>query len=36
MLLSSEKFADQFSRIQQQFKELTQFEQLYAIVELTR
>ncbi|CAF3195656.1 unnamed protein product [Rotaria socialis] len=36
MPLSSEKFADQYSRIQQQFKELAQFEQLYTVVELTR
>ncbi|CAF1525951.1 unnamed protein product [Rotaria sp. Silwood1] len=36
MCLSSEKFSEQYSRIQQQFKEWTQFEQLSAIVELTR
>ncbi|CAF1158366.1 unnamed protein product [Rotaria sordida] len=36
MCTSSEKFSEQFSRIQQQFKEWTQFEQLCAIVELTR
>ncbi|CAF3134917.1 unnamed protein product [Rotaria sp. Silwood2] len=36
MCISSEKFSEQFSRIQQQFKEWTPFEQLCTIVELTR
>jgi flagellin-specific chaperone FliS len=35
MFTSSEKFSEQFHRVQQQFKELTPFEQLYANVELT-
>lgn len=36
MLTSSEKFPEQFNRVQQQMKEWTSFEQLYAIVELTQ
>lgn len=36
VLSSSEKFLEQFHRIQQQFKDWTSFEQLYATVEFTR
>lgn len=36
MTTSSENFTEQFLRIQQQFKDCTQFEQLYIVVELTR
>jgi len=36
MVTSSEKFPEQFNRVQQQLNEWTPFEQLYAIVELTR
>lgn len=35
MSSSSEKFSEQYSRIEQQLKSLTQFEQLYTIVEFT-
>jgi hypothetical protein len=35
MVTSSEKFPEQFNRVQQQLNEWTPFEQLYAIVELT-
>ena len=33
---SSEKFPEQFARVQQQFKEWSHLDQLYATVELTR
>lgn len=33
---SSEKFTEQFARVQQQFKEWSQLDQLYATMELTR
>ena len=36
MVTLSEKFHEQYNRIQQQFDEWTPFEQLYAIVELTK
>ncbi|UJR15208.1 hypothetical protein I4U23_002167 [Adineta vaga] len=36
MLTSSEKFPEEFTRVQQQFKEWPVFDQLCAIVELTR
>lgn len=36
MLSTTENFSEQFSRVQQQVKEWTSFEQLYAIVDLTQ